>query len=184
MITLHTNYGDIKLALNTDKAPNTAENFLQYAKSGHYDNTIFHRVIPGFMIQGGGFEPEMKQKSSNNSIKNEANNDLSNVRYSVSMARTSEPHSASDQFFINVSDNNFLDFRAETSDGWGYCVFAQVVEGKDVVDKICAVKTDDYGNGHQDVPIDDVIIKSVTVSSPVPVKAPASAPVKEPASVM
>jgi peptidyl-prolyl cis-trans isomerase B (cyclophilin B) len=164
MITLHTNFGDIKLDLYNDKAPKTVANFIEYAKSGHYDNTIFHRVIDGFMIQGGGFAPGMEEKQTNKPIKNEANNGLSNCKYSVAMARTMEPHSASAQFFINVNDNKFLDFKSETTDGWGYCVFAQVVEGTEVVDKIKGVATGNFGYVHQDVPLEDVLIKSVTVA--------------------
>lgn len=164
MITLHTNFGDIKLDLYKEKAPKTVANFIEYAKSGHYDNTIFHRVIDGFMIQGGGFAPGMEEKQTNKPIKNEANNGLSNCKYSVAMARTMEPHSASAQFFINVNDNKFLDFKSETTDGWGYCVFAQVVEGTDVVDKIKGVATGNFGYVHQDVPLEDVLIKSVTVA--------------------
>jgi peptidyl-prolyl cis-trans isomerase B (cyclophilin B) len=163
MITLHTNFGNIKLELNEEKAPKTAANFLEYAQSGHYDNTIFHRVIDGFMIQGGGFAPGMEEKETNKPIKNEANNGLSNNKYSVAMARTMEPHSASAQFFINVNDNAFLDFKSETTEGWGYCVFAQVVEGMDVVDKIKGVATGNYGYVHQDVPLEDVVIESVSV---------------------
>jgi peptidyl-prolyl cis-trans isomerase B (cyclophilin B) len=163
MITLHTNFGDIKLELNEEKAPQTAANFVKYAQSGHYDNTIFHRVIDGFMIQGGGFAPGMEEKETNKPIKNEANNGLSNKKYSVAMARTMEPHSASAQFFINVNDNKFLDFKSETTEGWGYCVFAQVVEGMDVVDKIKGVATGNYGYVHQDVPLEDVVINNVTV---------------------
>ncbi len=164
MITLHTNYGDIKLALNAEKAPKTVANFIEYAQSGHYDNTIFHRVIDGFMIQGGGFAAGMEEKQTRKPIKNEANNGLSNIKYSVAMARTMEPHSASAQFFINVNDNKFLDFKSESTDGWGYCVFAQVVEGMDVVDKIKGVATGNYGYVHQDVPLEDVIINKVTVA--------------------
>ncbi len=164
MVTLHTNFGDIKLALNEEKAPKTAENFKAYANSGHYDNTVFHRVIDGFMVQGGGFAPGMEEKDTNKPIKNEANNGLSNVKYSVAMARTMEPHSASAQFFINVNDNKFLDFKSETTDGWGYCVFAEVVEGIEVVDKIKGVATGNYGYVHQDVPLEDVVIESVTVA--------------------
>lgn len=163
MITLHTNFGDIKLALNEDKAPNTVANFIKYAKSGHYDNTVFHRVIDGFMVQGGGFAPGMEEKETTKPIKNEANNGLSNVKYSVAMARTMEPHSASAQFFINVNDNKFLDFKSETTDGWGYCVFAEVVEGTEVVDEIKGVSTGNSGFVHQDVPLEDVLINSVTV---------------------
>jgi len=164
MITLHTNHGDITLDLNAEKAPKTVANFIKYAESGHYDNTIFHRVIDGFMIQGGGFESGMEEKQTNKPVKNEANNGLSNVKYSVAMARTMEPHSASAQFFINVNDNKFLDFKAESQEGWGYCVFGQVVEGTDVVDKIKDVATGNYGYVHQDVPLEDVVITSVTVA--------------------
>ncbi|MFT6347511.1 MAG: peptidyl-prolyl cis-trans isomerase B (cyclophilin B) [Psychromonas sp.] len=163
MITLHTNFGDIKLDLNAEKAPKTVANFIKYVQSGHYDNTIFHRVIDGFMIQGGGFEAGMEEKPTNKPIKNEANSGLSNTKYSVSMARTMEPHSASAQFFINLNDNTFLDFKSETTDGWGYCVFAQVVEGVDVVDKIRNVTTGNSGYVHQDVPLEDVVITSVTI---------------------
>ena len=164
MITLHTNFGDIKLELNEEKAPKTTANFTQYAESGHYDNTIFHRVIDGFMVQGGGFAPGMEEKETNNPVKNEANNKLSNKKYTVAMARTNEPHSASSQFFINVNDNTFLDFKAESNEGWGYCVFAEVVEGFDVVDKIKEVSTGNFGFVHQDVPLEDVVINSVTVA--------------------
>jgi peptidyl-prolyl cis-trans isomerase B (cyclophilin B) len=163
MVTLHTNFGDIKLDLNAEKAPKTVANFIKYAQSGHYDNTIFHRVIDGFMIQGGGFAAGMEEKPTNKPIKNEANNGLSNTKYSIAMARTMEPHSASAQFFISLNDNTFLDFKSETTDGWGYCVFAQVVEGFDVVDKIRSVATGNSGYVHQDVPLEDVIITSVTI---------------------
>jgi peptidyl-prolyl cis-trans isomerase B (cyclophilin B) len=163
MVTLHTNFGDIKLDLNAEKAPNTVANFIKYVESGHYDNTIFHRVIDGFMIQGGGFAAGMEEKPTNKPVKNEANNGLSNTKYSIAMARTMEPHSASAQFFINLNDNTFLNFKSETTDGWGYCVFAQVVEGIDVVDKIRNVATGNSGYVHQDVPLEDVIIKSVTI---------------------
>ena len=163
MITLHTNFGDIKLELDADKAPKTAANFKQYAETGHYDNTIFHRVIDGFMIQGGGFKSGMEEKETGKPVKNEANNGLSNRKYTVAMARTNEPHSASAQFFINVNDNKFLDFKSETANGWGYCVFANVVEGIEVVDKIKGVATGNYGFVHQDVPLEDVVITSVTV---------------------
>jgi peptidyl-prolyl cis-trans isomerase B (cyclophilin B) len=165
MVTLHTNFGDIKLALNAEKAPKTVANFLEYANSGAYDNTIFHRVISGFMIQGGGFEPGMEEKESNKPIQNEANNGLKNEKYTVAMARTMEPHSASNQFFINGSNNSFLNFTSETSQGWGYCVFAEVVEGKEVVDKIQDVATGNFGFVHQDVPLEDVLITSVTVEA-------------------
>lgn len=163
MITLHTNHGDIVLQLNHEKAPITAKNFEDYCREGFYNNTIFHRVIDGFMIQGGGMEPGMVEKETKASIKNEANNGLKNKRGTIAMARTMDPHSASSQFFINVADNDFLNFRAENRDGWGYCVFGEVVEGLDVVDKIKGVSTGSYGY-HQDVPRDEVIINSVTVS--------------------
>jgi len=163
MVTLHTNFGDIKLELFADKAPETVANFLQYARDGFYDNTVFHRVIDGFMIQGGGFEPGMNQKETRAPVKNEANNGLANKTGTIAMARTMDPHSATAQFFINVNDNDFLNFRAETPDGWGYCVFGSVVEGIDVVNKIKGVQTGNYGYVHQDVPVEDVLIKSVTV---------------------
>ncbi|MDA1380115.1 peptidylprolyl isomerase B [Plesiomonas shigelloides subsp. oncorhynchi] len=163
MITLHTNHGDIVLQLNHEKAPITAKNFEDYCREGFYNNTIFHRVIDGFMIQGGGMEPGMVEKETKASIKNEANNGLKNKRGTIAMARTMDPHSASSQFFINVADNDFLNFRAENRDGWGYCVFGEVVEGMDVVDKIKGVSTGSYGY-HQDVPREEVIINSVTVS--------------------
>ncbi|MDP8162389.1 peptidylprolyl isomerase [Pasteurella skyensis] len=162
MITLHTNFGDIKVELNFDKAPISAKNFEDYCKEGFYDNTIFHRVIDGFMIQGGGMESGFIEKQTKTTIKNEANNGLSNKRGTLAMARTSEPHSASAQFFINVADNTFLDHKAETIQGWGYAVFAEVVEGMDVVDKIKGVKTGNRGF-HQDVPKEEVVITSVTV---------------------
>ena len=163
MVTFHTNYGDIVIKTFADKAPATVENFLDYCKEGFYDNTIFHRVINGFMIQGGGFEPGMKQKETKAPVRNEANNGLANNRGTLAMARTNDPHSATAQFFINVADNDFLNFRAENANGWGYCVFAEVVEGMDVVDKIIAVSTGRSGF-HQDVPREDIIINSVTVS--------------------
>lgn len=158
MVKLHTNYGVITLTLFADKAPKTVENFLTYVRDGFYDNTIFHRVIDGFMIQGGGFEPGMDQKEPNESIENEANNGLANNTGTLAMARTNAPHSATAQFFINVSDNSFLNFRSESADGWGYCVFAEVSEGMDVVNKIKDVKTGRHGP-HQDVPLEDVIIQ-------------------------
>jgi len=158
MIKLHTNHGTITLKLDAEKAPETVANFIEYVKSGHYDGTIFHRVISNFMIQGGGFEPGMKQKSTRAPIKNEANNGLSNKVGSIAMARTMEPHSASAQFFINVGDNTFLDHSAPTVQGWGYAVFGEVVEGMDVVEAIKAVATGSK-SGHQDVPVDDVIIE-------------------------
>ena len=163
MVELHTNHGVIKLELNAEKAPKTVENFLSYVNKGHYDNTVFHRVIDGFMIQGGGFEPGMKQKPSDAPVENEANNGLKNVRGSVAMARTNDPHSATAQFFINVSDNDFLNHSAPTPQGWGYCVFAEVVDGLDVLDSIRKVKTGNKG-GHQDVPTDDVIIEKAVVT--------------------
>ena len=163
MVTFHTNFGDIVINTFADKAPKTVENFLNYCRSGFYNNTIFHRVINGFMIQGGGFEPGMNQKSTEAPIENEANNGLKNSRGTLSMARTMDPHSATAQFFINVADNDFLDFKAQTTQGWGYCVFAEVSEGMDVVEKIKAVKTGRSGM-HQDVPVEDVVITSVTLS--------------------
>ena len=158
-VLLTTNHGDITLELDAAKAPKTVENFLQYVKDGHYTNTIFHRVIPAFMIQCGGFEPGMKQKSTRAQIDNEATNGLKNVKYSIAMARTNEPHSASAQFFINAKDNDFLNFTSPNGSGWGYCVFGKVVAGMDVVDKIESVKTGRSG-GHSDVPVDDVVIKT------------------------
>ncbi|CAQ83091.1 MULTISPECIES: peptidylprolyl isomerase B [Photorhabdus] len=163
MVTFHTNFGDIVINTFADKAPVTVENFLNYCRNSFYDNTIFHRVINGFMIQGGGFEPGMKQKPTDAAIKNEANNGLKNNRGTLAMARTNDPHSATAQFFINVVDNDFLNFRSERPDGWGYCVFAEVIEGMDVVDKIKGVSTGRSGM-HQDVPREDVIIERVTVS--------------------
>ena len=162
MIKLHTNFGVIALELDADKAPETVKNFIAYVEAGHYNNTVFHRVIPGFMIQGGGFEPGMKQKPCTAPIKNEADNGLKNDNYTVAMARTSDPHSATAQFFINVADNDFLNFKAPTGNGWGYCVFGKVVEGTEVVDKIKAVKTGSSGF-HQDVPKEDVIIERAEV---------------------
>lgn len=163
MIILHTNFGDIGLELDFDKTPKTAENFLSYAKEGFYDGTIFHRVINGFMIQGGGFDAEMEQKKSKAPIENEADKSDANKRYTIAMARTSDPHSASSQFFINVADNAFLNFKAKSGDGWGYCVFGKVTSGMDVVDKIKEVATTRRA-GHQDVPVNDVVIEKVTVS--------------------
>ena len=162
MIKLHTNFGIIALELDAEKAPESAKNFLAYAEAGHYDNTIFHRVIDGFMIQGGGFEPGMKQKPCKAPIKNEADNGLKNNAYTIAMARTSDPHSATAQFFINVADNEFLNFKAPNGNGWGYCVFGKVVEGTDVVDKIKGVKTGNAGF-HQDVPKEDVIIERAEI---------------------
>jgi len=158
MVKLHTNHGVISLELDAEKAPETVANFLRYVKDGQFDNTVFHRVIDGFMIQGGGFEPGMKQKPTRAPVKNEAGNKLPNNAYTIAMARTSDPHSASAQFFINVADNSFLNHTAETSQGWGYCVFGRVTEGKDVVDRIKKVKTGSRGM-HQDVPLEDVLIE-------------------------
>jgi peptidyl-prolyl cis-trans isomerase B (cyclophilin B) len=162
MIKLHTNYGTITLELDAKRAPATVANFLEYAKSGHFANTLFHRVINGFMIQGGGFEPGMKQRPTRAPIRNEADNKLKNAAYTIAMARTSDPHSATAQFFINVADNAFLDHTAPTPQGWGYCVFGRVVEGSEVVDKIKSVKTGAKGM-HQDVPLQDVIIERAEV---------------------
>lgn len=163
MVTLYTNFGQIKINMFADKAPETVANFLQCVKEGYYDNTIFHRVIDGFMIQGGGFAPGMEDKESRASIDNEANNGLSNTKGTLAMARTQDPHSASTQFFINVSDNAFLDHTSETTQGWGYCVFAEVVEGMDVVDKIKTVSTGNRGF-HQDVPLDEVVIEKAEIN--------------------
>ena len=158
-VELHiANYGVITLELDADKAPKSVENFLSYVNKGHYNNTIFHRVIPGFMVQGGGFEPGMKQKDSDAPIANEAQNGLKNANYTVAMARTSDPHSATAQFFINVADNGFLNHTAPSAQGWGYAVFGKVVGGADVVDKIKAVKTGRSGF-HDDVPKEDVVIE-------------------------
>ena len=162
MVKLSTNFGDITLELNAEKAPITVANFLQYVESGFYSDVIFHRVIDGFMIQGGGFDTTMKQKKTLAEIKNEANNGLTNDKYTIAMARTSIPDSASSQFFINVGNNEFLNHTAPTSSGWGYCVFGKVGEGMDVVDKIRAVKTGSKA-GHQDVPVEPVIINSAVI---------------------
>ena len=158
-VELHiADYGVITLELDAEKAPKSVENFLAYVNKGHYDNTVFHRVIPGFMVQGGGFEPGMKQKSVDEAIENEAKNGLKNTNYTVAMARTSDPHSATAQFFINVADNGFLNHTAPNASGWGYAVFGKVVAGAEVVDKIKAVKTGNKG-GHGDVPLTDVVIE-------------------------
>ncbi len=162
MVKLHTNFGTITIELDAEKAPITTANFLEYVNSGFYANTIFHRVIDGFMIQGGGFEPGMTQKPTNAPIKNEANNGLRNSIYTIAMARTPNPDSASSQFFINVNDNDFLNFTAPTAQGWGYCVFGKVIEGTEVVDAIRKVKTGNKA-GHQDVPVEDVIIERAEV---------------------
>jgi len=158
MVKLHTNHGTITLQLDAERAPATVANFLEYVKSGHFNNTVFHRVIDGFMIQGGGFEPGMKQKPTRPPVRNEADNQLKNAPYTIAMARTSDPHSASAQFFINVANNEFLDYKAPSAQGWGYCVFGKVTEGTEVVDKIKRVKTATRGM-HQDVPVADVIIE-------------------------
>jgi peptidyl-prolyl cis-trans isomerase B (cyclophilin B) len=155
-VVLHTNHGDITLELDAENAPASTANFLQYVRDGHYHNTIFHRVIPGFMIQGGGMEPGMKQKPTRAPVANEATNGVKNKNYTVAMARTSEPHSATAQFFINIADNDFLDYTSPSANGWGYCVFGKVVGGKDVVDKIKAVPT--ATTGFQNVPKEDVVI--------------------------
>ena len=161
-VKLHTNHGVITLELDAEKAPVTVANFLAYVEAGHYDNTVFHRVIKNFMVQCGGFEPGMNQKPCQAPIENEAANGLKNKRGTIAMARTSDPHSATAQFFINVVDNDFLDFKSPMSQGWGYCVFGEVSEGMDVVDKIRAVKTGNKGF-HQDVPVDDVIIEKAEI---------------------
>lgn len=163
MIVFHTNYGPITIELDAEKAPGTVENFLEYVNQGFYENTIFHRVIDGFMIQGGGFEPEMNQKEpTNKTIRNEAHTGLKNKIGTISMARTSDPHSASCQFFINVADNGFLDHRAQSNEGWGYCAFGMVTAGMDTVEKIAKVKTGKK-SGHDDVPLNDVIIEKVEI---------------------
>ena len=159
-VVLTTNHGAITVELDTEKAPKSVENFVNYVKSGHYDGTIFHRIIDGFMIQGGGFEPDMKQKPTNDPIENEADNGLKNDRYTIAMARTSDPHSATAQFFINVGDNDFLNYPG--SDGWGYAVFGKVSDGRDVVDAIRAVKTG-RKSMFSDVPVEDVVIEKAEV---------------------
>ena len=162
MVKLHTNHGVITIDLDDKRAPLTVANFLQYVKDGHYANTVFHRVIDGFMVQGGGFEPGMKQKPTRAPVKNEADNKVKNANYTVAMARTSDPHSASAQFFINVADNAFLDHTAPNPQGWGYCVFGKVTAGTEVVDKIKGVKTGRSGM-HQDVPVADVVIEKAEI---------------------
>ena len=162
-VKLTTNHGEIVLELNAEKAPITVANFIEYVNAGHYENTVFHRVIGNFMIQGGGFEPGMKEKKDKRpSIQNEADNGLPNEKYTVAMARTMEPHSASAQFFINVADNSFLNHSGKTAQGWGYAVFGKVVAGQDVVDKIKGVATTSKA-GHQDVPKDDVIVEKAEI---------------------
>lgn len=162
MVKLTTNHGVITLELDAEKAPKTVENFLQYVRDGFFDGTIFHRVIDSFMIQGGGFEVGMTQKPTRNTIENEASNGLKNEAYTIAMARTPDPHSATAQFFINVKNNGFLDFTSPTPQGWGYCVFGKVTEGTEVVDKIKKVKTGNRA-GHQDVPLEDVIIEKAEI---------------------
>jgi len=162
MIKLETNFGDITIDLDSEKAPLTAKNFLEYVNSGYYDNTVFHRVIDGFMVQGGGFEPGMMQKPTLSPIQNEAANGLKNEKYTIAMARTSDVHSATAQFFINVADNASLNYTSSTPRGFGYCVFGRVVDGKDVVDKIRKVKTGSRGD-HQDVPLEDVVVRKAYV---------------------
>ncbi|MFN8770538.1 MAG: peptidylprolyl isomerase [Neisseriaceae bacterium] len=160
---LNTNLGKIEIELDADKAPVSVKNFVDYVESGHYNGTIFHRVIDNFMIQGGGFDEEMQQKPTNAEIKNEANNGLKNDKYTISMARTMAPHSATAQFFINVKDNDFLNFTSEDLHGWGYAVFGKVVSGKEIVDQIKAVKTT-RKNGHDDVPAENVVIESAIIA--------------------
>jgi len=157
-VDLHTNLGVIRIELDDERAPLSAANFIEYVKSGHYDGTVFHRVIPGFMIQGGGMEPGMKQKPTRGEIKNEANNGLKNDKYTLAMARTNAPHSATAQFFINATNNEFLNFKSESPSGWGYAVFGKVVSGAEVVDKIEKVRTGRRGF-HDDVPVEDVVIE-------------------------
>ncbi|WER44740.1 peptidylprolyl isomerase [Cupriavidus sp. WKF15] len=161
-VQLHTNQGVITIELDSEKAPKSVENFLSYVRKGHYDNTIFHRVIKNFMIQGGGFEPGMKQKGTDAPIENEAGNGLKNDKYTVAMARTNAPHSATAQFFINVVDNDFLNFSSPTPQGFGYAVFGKVVEGTEVVDQIKGVRTGSSGF-HQDVPLEDVVIEKAVI---------------------
>ena len=161
-VELQTSHGNIRIELDETKAPASAANFIAYVKAGHYDGTVFHRVIKGFMIQGGGFAAGMKQKAVNDAIANEASNGLKNTRYTLAMARTSDPHSATAQFFINAGDNEFLNHKSETSSGWGYAVFGKVVAGNEVVDAIEQVKTGRKG-GHDDVPMDDVVIEKAVL---------------------
>jgi len=163
-VDLETSQGTIRLELDDEKAPVTVKNFLTNVENGHYDGTVFHRVIKGFMIQGGGFEPGMKQKPTGNAIRNEASNGLKNAKYTVAMARTSDPHSATAQFFINAADNAFLDFKSETGSGWGYAVFGKVVKGSEVIDAIEQARTG-HRAGHGDVPLDDIVITRATVVS-------------------
>ena len=161
-VLIETTLGNITIELDAENAPNTTANFVSYVKEGFYDATIFHRVIPGFMVQGGGFGEDMKEKKNKESIKNEANNGLKNVRGSIAMARTNDPHSATSQFFLNVKDNAFLDHKSEDAQGWGYAVFAKVIQGEDVMDKIVAVPRGNKGM-HQDVPNDPILMNKVTI---------------------
>ena len=163
MVEMHTSKGLITLELDAEKAPVTVANFIEYVKSGHFDGTIFHRVIPGFVIQGGGLESGMKEKPTQAPIENEADNGLKNVTGSICMARTNDPHSATSQFFINLKDNQFLDHTEESPQGWGYAVFGQVTDGMDVVEAIAAVQTGNAG-GHQDVPVEDIVVEKVTIT--------------------
>jgi peptidyl-prolyl cis-trans isomerase B (cyclophilin B) len=162
MVILHTNFGPITLELDADKAPETVANFLRYASEGHYDGTLFHRVIDGFMIQGGGYTEDMQQKPTRAPIHNEADNGLKNTAYTIAMARTPNPHSATSQFFINVADNPFLDYTEPTAQGYGYCVFGRVTAGQDTVDRIKKVRTG-LRAGHQDVPLENVVIERVEI---------------------
>ena len=162
MVTMRTTFGEIKLALDEERAPKTVANFLAYARAGHYDGTIFHRVIDDFMVQGGGFDTSMKQKPTGEPIENEADNGLGNDYGTIAMARTMEPHSATAQFFINVKDNDFLNHSSKSMQGWGYCVFGKVVDGMDTVNQIRAVRTT-MNAGHQDVPFEDVVIEKAEV---------------------
>ena len=163
MVEMHTSKGLITLELDAEKAPVTVANFIEYVKSGHFDGTIFHRVIPGFVIQGGGMESGMKEKPTQPPIENEADNGLKNVTGSICMARTNDPHSATSQFFINLKDNQFLDHSEKSPQGWGYAVFGQVTDGMDVVEAIAAVQTGNAG-GHQDVPVEDIVVEKVTIT--------------------
>lgn len=167
MITLHTNFGDISIELDFENTPKTAENFLKHAREGFYDGTIFHRVINGFMIQGGGFTADMEQKPTPIKLENEADKGQQNKAYTLAMARTSDPHSASTQFFINVTDNNFLNYKSKSNEGWGYCVFGKVTSGTEVVDKIKTVATTSR-RGHQDVPVSEVVIEKVSIAEDKP----------------
>lgn len=162
MIKFSTSLGDFEVELNSVEAPKTCANFEEYVKSGHYNDTIFHRVINGFMVQGGGFTADMEQKPTNDPVQNEANNGLKNKAYTLAMARTMDPHSATAQFFINVVDNDFLDFKSESPQGWGYCVFGTVVKGQDVIDRMKTVKTSRSGM-HQDVPVEPIVILSAEI---------------------